>query len=74
MYKSIQQFEEAGIKKLEKTVEDFMKKPQNMAEFVYDIRDEVIGLALNIIQETLEVGDCEKESEGTGNLPGKRTL
>ncbi len=64
MYKSIQQFEEAGIKKLEKAVEDYMKNPQNMAEFVYDIRDGVIELALNIIQETLE--DCDQMLRDSG--------
>lgn len=64
MYKSIQKFEEIGIKKLEKAVEDFMKKPQNMAEFVYGIRDGVIELALNIIQETLE--DCDQMLRESG--------
>ena len=64
MYKSIQQFEESGIKKLEKAVEDFMKKPQSMAEFVYSIRDGVIELALNIIQETLE--DCDQMLRDSG--------
>ena len=64
MYKSIQQFVESGLKKLEKAVEEFMKKPQNMAEFVYSIRDGVIELALNIIQETLE--DCDQMLRDSG--------
>ena len=41
MIKSIQQFEESGIKKLEKIIESFMKNPKDMASFVYGIRDEV---------------------------------
>ena len=35
MIKSIQQFEESGIKKLEKIIESFMKNPKDMASFVH---------------------------------------
>ena len=56
MINSIQQFEESGIKKLEKIIESFMKDPKDMASFVYGIRDEVITLGLDLIKETLE--DC----------------
>ena len=52
MIKSIQQFEESGIKKLEKIIESFMKDPKDMASFVYGIRDEVIALGLDLIKET----------------------
>lgn len=58
MIKSIQQFEESGIKKLEKIIESFMKDPKDMASFVYGIRDEVIALGLDLIKETLE--DCNQ--------------
>jgi len=58
MIHSIQQFEEIGIKNLNKVIEKFMKEPTDMASFVYGIRDEVIALGLNIIQETLE--DCDQ--------------
>ena len=58
MIKSIQQFEESGIKKLEKIIESFMKNPKDMASFVYGIRDEVIALGLDLIKETLE--DCNQ--------------
>lgn len=54
MIKSIQQFEESGIKKLEKIIESFMKDPKDMASFVYGIRNEVIALGLDLIKETLE--------------------
>lgn len=54
MYKSIQQFEESGIENLEKIIEGFMKKPTDMAKFVYGVRDEVVNLGLSIIKETLE--------------------
>lgn len=58
MIKSIQQFEEFGIKKLEKVIEKFLKEPKDMASFVYGVRDGVIHLGLDIIQETLE--DCNQ--------------
>jgi len=64
MYKSIQGFEETGIKKLEKVIEEFIKEPQKMAEFVYGIRDEMILLALEIIKETLE--DCNQMIRESG--------
>ena len=54
MIKSIQQFEESGIKKLEKIIESFMKNPKDMASFVYGIRDEEIALGLDLIKETLK--------------------
>lgn len=44
MIKSIQHFEEFGIKNLEKIVEGFMKDPKDMTSFVYGIRDVVIHL------------------------------
>ena len=50
MIKSIQQFEESGIKKLGKIIESFMKNPKDMASFVYGIRDEVIALGLDLIK------------------------
>ncbi|HIS81338.1 MAG TPA: hypothetical protein IAB52_07720 [Candidatus Scatomonas merdavium] len=58
MIKSIQQFEESGIKKLEKTIESFMKNPKDIASFVYGIRDEVVTLGLELIKKTLE--DCNQ--------------
>ena len=58
MFKSIQQFEESGIKKLEKVIESFIKDPKDMASFVYGIRDEVTALGLDLIKETLE--DCNQ--------------
>ena len=66
MIKSIQQFEEIGIKKFEKIIEKFMKNPKDMTAFVYGIRDEVIAFGLEIIKETLE--DCNqmlRDSEKT---------
>lgn len=40
MIKSIQQFEESAIKKIEKIIESFMIDPKDTASFVYGIRDE----------------------------------
>jgi len=64
MYTSIQQFEESGIKKIEKVIENFIKTPTDMASFVYGIRDQVIELGLNIIKETLE--DCDQMLRESG--------
>lgn len=64
MFKSIQQFEESGIKKLEEIIENFMKDPKDMASFVYGVRDEVIALGLDIIKETLE--DCNQMLRDSG--------
>lgn len=64
MNKSIQQFGEIGIRKLEKVIEKFMKDPKDMASFVYGIRNEVIQLGLDIIQETLE--ECNQMLRESG--------
>lgn len=64
MNKSIQHFEEKGICKSEKIIENFLKNPKNMASLVHGIQDVVIKLGLDIIRETLE--DCDqmiRESE-----------
>ncbi len=58
MNKSIQHFEENGIHKLEKVVENFLKDPRDMAGFVHGIQNEVVRLGLDIIRETLE--DCDQ--------------
>lgn len=57
MINSIQHFEEKGIRKLEKVVENFFKNPKDMASFISGIEKEVIALGLDIIRETLE--DCD---------------
>jgi len=64
MIKSIQHFEELGIKNLENVIEKFMKNPTDMASFVYGIKDEVITLGLNLIRETLE--DCNQMLRDSG--------
>jgi len=58
MIRSIQQFEEVVIKKLEKIIESLMKDPKDMASFVYGVCDDVIALGLDIIKVTLE--DCNQ--------------
>lgn len=58
MNKSIQHFEEFGIRKLEKVIENFLKDPKDMAALVHGIQDGVIELGLDIIKETLE--DCDR--------------
>ena len=64
MIKSIQQFEEFGVKILEKVLKTFAKEPQKQAEFIYGITDSVIQLGLDLIAETFESMDDEIRSSG----------
>lgn len=64
MIKSIQQFEEVGVKKLGKVLEDFAKTPKKQAEFVYGVTDAVVRLGLDIIKETFESMDEELRTSG----------
>ncbi|MBB2182432.1 ISLre2 family transposase [Lachnospiraceae bacterium MD1] len=64
MIKSIQHFEEVGIRNLEKEVEKFLKNPKDMASFVYGIQDNIIKLGLDIIKETLE--SCDETLRNSG--------
>lgn len=64
MIKSIQHFEENGIKKLEEVVEKFIKNPTDVASFVYGIRDNVVQLGLDIIKESFE--DCDEMLRSSG--------
>lgn len=64
MIKSIQQFEEDGVKKLGKVLENFVKEPEKQAEFVYGVTDSVIQLGLNIIKEIFESMDDELRASG----------
>lgn len=64
MINSIQHFEEIGIRKLEKVIENFLKNPKDMASFVTGIEKEIISLGLGIIQETLE--NCDTMIRDSG--------
>lgn len=59
MIKSIQQFEEVGVKNLAVIIESFVREPQKQAEFIYGVTDSVIQLGLNMIAETFERMDEE---------------
>ncbi len=64
MIKSIQQFEEVGVKKLGKVLESFMKDPEKQAEFIYGITESVVQLGLDLITETFESMDDELRASG----------
>lgn len=64
MIKSIQHFEEVGVKKLGKVLEDFVGMPDKQAEFIYGVTDSVIQLGLDIIKETFESMDEELRACG----------
>lgn len=59
MIKSIQHFEQVGVKILAGVLEKFIKEPQKQAEFIYGITDSVIQLGLDMIAETFESMDDE---------------
>ena len=68
MLDSIQQFLINGVPNLQKAATDFSDKPQNFAEFVYKVKDEVLKIGLDFIAETLNdcdqiVRDCPKRRE-----------
>ena len=64
MIKSIQQFEEVGVKNLAGVLEKFVKEPEKQAEFIYGITDSVVQLGLAIIAETFESMDEELRASG----------
>ena len=57
MIKSIQQFQEKGVKKLEEVFVNYSGDMTKFAEMVYGVRDEVINLGLSMIAEELEFYD-----------------
>ena len=57
MVKSIQQFQEKGVKNLEKVFVNYSSDMTKIAEMVYGVKDTVIQLGLNLIVEELETYD-----------------
>lgn len=57
MKNSILHFSENRIKNLEKAEESLAMNPEDLASYVQTVKDEVINLGLEIIQETLETFD-----------------
>lgn len=58
MHTSIQRFVEFGTHNLQKAIEKFIYHPENMADFVKSVQQEVLKFGLDIISETLN--DCNK--------------
>lgn len=57
MYNSIQQFNENGIKNLEKTFMDFSQDLTKFAEMIEGVSREIVQLGLNMVAEELEYYD-----------------
>ena len=57
MYNSIKYFEEECINRFEKLEDEFMKNPQQLAEYITGITSELHQLGLQIIRESLESMD-----------------
>ena len=58
MHTSIQRFVEFGTYNLQKAIEKFIYHPEDMADFVKSVQQEVLKFGLDIISETLN--DCNK--------------
>lgn len=59
MINSIRYFEEKSISKFEEMENEFIKKPENIAEFVIGLTQELHNIGLRMIQEALENLDDE---------------
>lgn len=57
MIKSIQQFQEKGVKNLEKVFVEYSSDMTRFAEMVYGVKDNVLKLGLSMITEELESYD-----------------
>lgn len=57
MIKSIQQFQEKGVKNLEKVFVEYSSDMTRFAEMVYGVKDNVLKLGLSMIAEELESYD-----------------
>ena len=51
MYKSIQQFQSLGLKKIKKVSDEYIKDPSKIAELVKGITNEVVDLGLSLIAD-----------------------
>lgn len=68
MYKSILQFHEKGMLKLEKITEKFYEHPENLTDFILGVKEDVIELGLAIISEALSdmdqaIRECPRRSQ-----------
>ena len=68
MLNSIQQFIDHGVPNLQKASKVFSEHPENFAEFLYTVKDQVLQLALDYVSENLScfnqvVKDCPKRRE-----------
>lgn len=54
MYNSIQQFNEFGVKKIEKEIKNFISERKDFADLVLGLREELFELGKNILTEVLE--------------------
>ncbi len=54
MYNSILHFNEFGAKKIEETIQDFLKEGKDIADLVYGLEEHLFELGRNILTEVLE--------------------
>jgi len=54
MYDSIQQFNEFGVKNIEKVIKKFIKNKKDIADLVLELKENLFELGRNIVTEVLE--------------------
>jgi hypothetical protein len=54
MYNSIQHFNEFGVKRIEKTVKNFIKDGKDLADLVLELKEDLFKLGRDILEEVLE--------------------
>jgi hypothetical protein len=54
MYNSIQHFNEFGVKRIEKTVRNFIKEGRDLTDLVLELKEDLFKLGRDILKEVLE--------------------
>jgi hypothetical protein len=54
MYNSIQHFNEFGVKRIEKTVKNFIKDGKDLADLILELKEDLFKLGRDILEEVLE--------------------
>jgi hypothetical protein len=71
MYNSIHHFNEFGVKKIEKTIKEFIKEGKDLADLVFGLEDSLFELGRNILVEVLEDMDQHLRNSGLRKNIGK---
>ena len=64
MYNSIHHFNEFGVKKIEKTIKEFIKEGKDLGDLVFGLEESLFELGRNILVEVLEDMDQHLRNSG----------